>query len=475
VILDSWKNLKKLGISALLLGSGFFLSKKAVDYLGDKITLSLITRKYDKNVWELSIATQKLTPNRLIENELRSHTNTYIERPIGTQRRFGYWEKIMFNTAQLETLPTPDEVEVDTITTIGPLAQKPLVLKIPILIGGMAYGLALTEGYKIAYAKAASRVGTATNTGLGPFLETEREAADKLIIQYPRASWNKDEKILKQGDAIEIQFGQGGNAGKGRTTKAKNINRELRKRLGLKEGQDAVVNNRLNEASDLKSLKSLVDYLRKLTGGVPIGAKIGAGKYIEDDLKILVNAGVDFISIDGAEAGTHNAFPILEDDFGLPTLIALSRAVRFWEKQNLKNKVTLMVGGGFTSPGDCLKALALGADAVYLGTVVLIAATHDQIIKTTPFSPPIQLAYETGRFKNKFNIEKGVQSLTNFLNATVHEIKAGIRALGKTSVKELSKEDLFTIDKDVAEITGIELAFKELHRKKISHHNKLQQ
>ncbi|NLO89115.1 MAG: FMN-binding glutamate synthase family protein, partial [Clostridia bacterium] len=391
-------NFKKLGLSALLLGGGFLLSKKAIDYLGDKITFSLITRKYDDNLWELTIATQRMTPHVLIENELRSHTNTYIERPIGTKRRFGYWEKILFNMAQLETLPTPDEVEVDTTTVIGPIARKPLVLKIPILIGGMAYGLALTEAYKIAYAKAATRVGTATNTGLGPFLESERKAADKLIIQYPRGSWNKEEKILKQGDAIEIQFGQGANAGKGRTTKAKYINDELRKRLGLKEGQDAVTNNRLNEATNPKDLKSLVEYLRRLTGGVPIGAKIGAGKFLEEDLKILLQAGVDFISIDGAEAGTHKAFPILEDDFGLPTLIALSRAVKFWEKHNLKNKVTLLVGGGLASPGDCLKALALGADAVYLGTAVLIAATHDQIAKVTPFFPPTQLAYETGKY-----------------------------------------------------------------------------
>jgi len=458
-------NLKTIVLTALSLLGGTHLSRKAIDYIADKIVYSIITKKYDKNLWELSIATQRLSPNLLIESELRAHTNTFIERPIGSPRRFNYLEKIMFNIAQLEILPAPKETKVDTSIVIGPRAKKPLILDIPILIGGMAYGLALSEAYKIAYAKAAANVGTATNTGQGPFLESERKEAKKLVLQYPRASWNKDEKILRQCDAIEIQFGQGAYAGEGRTLKAQMINNKLRKKLGLEKGQNAVIHNRHEEATTPSELKSLVEYLRNVTGGVPIGAKIGAGKYIEEDLKILVQAGVDFISVDGAEAGTHNSLPILEDDFGLPTLIAASRATKFWQKHDLKGKVSLLVGGGLASPGDCLKMLALGADAVYLGTIVLIAATHTQVLKVTPFSPPTQLAYEMGKYKDKFNVEKGAKSLTNFLNATVYEMTAAVKALGKTSIKEVSREDIFTIDKEVAEITGIELAFRELPRK----------
>lgn len=121
----------------------------------------------------------------------------------------------------------------------------------------------------------------------------------------------------------------------------------------------------------------------------------------------------------------------------------------------------MLLGGGLAMPGQCLKILALGADAVYMGTTILLASTHKQITKTIPFHPPTQLAYETGKYKNKFNIDQGAKSMANFLNATVYEMKEGVKALGKTSISELCKEDMFALDKDVAEITGLELGFHE--------------
>lgn len=457
--------LKTIGYAALPVLGGLYLSKKVIGYLSRKIIRPVITKKYDENIWELANSIQRLNPNVLVETELRAHADKYIERPLGSPRKFPYLEKIMFNIAQLETLPTPEETSIDTSAVIGPSAKKPLKLKIPILVGGMGYGVALSEAYKIACARGAGAAGTAANTGAGPWLESERRAAKYLILQYPRAGWNKDEKIIKQSDAVEIQFGQGASAGIGKTFKAKIVNKKLRKRMGLEKGQDAVLHNRLEGATSQKELASLVNYLKKITGGVPIGVKIGAGKYIEEDLKIAVGAGVDFASVDGAEAGTHNALPILEDDLGLPTLIAVSRAAKFWQEHNLKGKVSLLAGGGLVTPGDCLKMLALGADAVYMGTAVLIAITHTQILKTVPFEPPSQLAYENGKLRDKFNIEEGAKSLANFLNATVYEMAEAVKALGKTSMGQVSREDIFAVDKEVAEITGIELGFQAIYRK----------
>lgn len=455
---DGMRIVRGLGIAALTAAGGVFLSKKAVAYVARKITYPLITEKFDKNIWELATSVQRFTPNALIEAELRAESKNFIERPIGGPRKFPFLNKIMFNIAQLETLPTPREINIDTSVVIGPLSQRPLVLKIPILLAGMSYGLALTEAYKIAFAKGASMAGTATNTGLGPFFDAERKAAKSLIIQYPRASWNKDPNVLKQGDAVEVQFGQGANAGAGKTLKANKISKKIRERMGLKKGQDAVINNRVEGVTSGDDLRSLIAYLKEV-GGVPVGAKIGAGKFLEEDLKIITGAGVDFVSVDGAEAGTHSSLPILEDDFGLPTLIAAARAARFWRENNLKGRVSLLVGGGLFSPGDCLKMLALGADAVYIGTAALIAATHTQVLKVLPYSPPTQLAYEDGKYKNRFDIEKGAQSLSRFLNATVYEMEEAIKALGKTSIRDISCEDIFAIDRDVAEITGIDLGF----------------
>ncbi len=452
-------SLKNIGLGALTVLGGAYLARMAYGYLAKGFTYPLLTDKFDENLWELITSVQRFDINKLIDAELRAETRSFIERPIGGPRRFKFLDKIMFNIAQLETLPTPRETNIDTSVVIGPMAKKPLRLKIPILVGAMSYGLALTEAYKIAYAKGASAVGTATNTGLGPWLDAERKAARHLILQYGRISWNKDEKIIKQADAIEIQFGHGANAGAGKTLKAEQINKTLRKRMGLKKGQDAVIHNRLEGVNSGKDLMYLINYLKEITDGVPVGVKMGAGKYLEEDLKIAVEAGADFVSVDGAEGGTHGSLPILEDDFGVPTMIAASRAGKYWEENGLKGKVSLLVGGQLVTPGECLKMIALGADAVYMGTAILIATTHSQVLKIIPFEPPTQFAYEHGKYSKKFNIEEGAKSLHNFLHATVYEMEEAVKALGKTAIRDVCKEDIFAIDKDVAEIAGIELGF----------------
>lgn len=455
---------KMLGLGTLSAVGGVFVSRKAIDFISDKIVYLIMTEKFSKNIWELSTSIQRFNPNILVETELRAHTKSFIERPIGGPRRFKFLQDIFFNIAQLETLPTIRETNIDTSVVIGPQAKQPLHLTIPILAGGMGYGLALTEAYKVAIAKGTSIAGTATNTGLGPWLESERKAAKHLIVQYSRVNWNKEEYILKQSDAIEIQFGHGANAGAGKTKKAEKIGKKLRKRMGLRKGQDAVIHNRIEGVNSEKDLKSLVDYLKDITGGVPVGVKIGAGKYVEGDLEIAVNSGADFVSVDGGEGGTHGSLPILEDDFGLPGMIAAARAAKFWAKHDLKGKVSLLVGGGISTPGECLKMLALGADAVYMGTAILFAVTHTQVLKVVPFEPPPEIAYYHGKKSGKFNIDKGAKSLARFLHATVYEMEEAVKALGKTSTKEVSKEDIVTINKDVAEIAGIDLAFHVLKR-----------
>jgi glutamate synthase domain-containing protein 2 len=148
----------------------------------------------------------------------------------------------------------------------------------------------------------------------------------------------------------------------------------------------------------------------------------------------------------------------LEDDFGLPTLFALTRAVRYLKQRGVKDKITLLVGGGFTTPGECLKALALGADAVYMGTALLWAMTHEQVIKALPWEPPTQLAWYEGSMVDQFNEQKAVKALTNFLTSFTEEMKVAIRALGKTSVHDVNAGDLVALDEWTSKITQVPLA-----------------
>ena len=322
---------------------------------------------------------------------------------------------------------------------------------------GMAFGTALSEKVKIAIAKGSAMIGTATNTGEGGMLPLERKNAKYLILQFPRATWVRDVKTLRQADMIEIQLGQGGQAGIAHAHDK--ISNKARQTRNLIKGAPAVIEAQLPEMKKGYSLKQVVDRLREVTGGVPIGVKLGCGKHVESDMALALKAGVDVIVLDGAQAATKGAPPIIEDDFGLPTLYALCRGVRFLEKEGVKDKVSLVIGGGLFNPGHFLKAIALGATAVNLGTIILYAAGHRQVLQALPFEPPTQVTWDDGKFRKQFNVNKGAQATYNYLKSSILEMEDGVKALGKTSIHDVNKEDLMALTPEVARITGVEPAY----------------
>jgi glutamate synthase domain-containing protein 2 len=344
--------------------------------------------------------------------------------------------------------------EVDVRLTIGPCAKRPLHLDIPLLIGGMGFGVGVSEKLRLALAIGTHDAGTALNTGQGPLLPEERSYAKYLIYQFHSASWARSPEMLRQSDAVEIRFGQGALAGVGITLPAQTIDGKAQELMGLAPGEDGIIPSRHPELRSHKDLPKLVDRLKEITGGAPIGVKLSAGKYLEMGLEAAVAAGVDFVSLDGGQAGTKSAPPILQDDFGLPTLYALCRAVRFFRKHSLRDRVTLLVGGGFFTPGDCLKAIALGADGIYLGTAALWAMTHAQVTKAVPWEPPTQLVYYKGKLEDRFDEQLAARNLCQYLLSTVEEMKMGIRALGKSSIREIGPDDLLALDEWTARITG---------------------
>ena len=440
---------------ALALIGGFSLTKILASQGSRRALHTLMTDPYGENLAEFYSAARRTGLQDIIETNLRAEQGRVILRPLGSPRPFVDFDGLMFTTAHLARMSTPLTDPIDTAVTIGKHAAHPLHVQTPLLISGMAYGLGVSEKFKYALAYGSTLAHTATNTGEGPFLPKERKLADKLIIQYPRAPWNRDSRILKQADAVEIQIGQGASASTAHVTPSDRISYEVRKRLGLRPHENAVIQAHMPELDTLDGLPRLVDDLRNLTDGVPIGVKFSFTHRLEDDMDLCLEANVDYLALEGAQAATIGAPPILEDDFGLPTLIGLCRAVDHLRRRHAEDQVSLIVGGGFTSPGQCLKALALGADAVYLGTMALFAASHTQVLKALPWEPPTQLAIHQGKVSSKFNWKKGAQSLAKYLQSA----KEGIRALGKHSLKDISEEDLVALDKTTEEITGRPLAY----------------
>ncbi|HHW11702.1 MAG TPA: FMN-binding glutamate synthase family protein [Firmicutes bacterium] len=417
----------------------------------------ITTDRYWSNLFETYNLAKKIGLDRLVEAELRSAHGQPPERPFGRRNVVSPWQDLYFNPVYFYRQPLLDYTKIGTEVVIGPEAKYPLKIRIPVLIGGMAYGTALSAKTKQALALGATMAGTAANTGNGPFLPAERAAAEKLIIQYARGSWAKDMEVLQKADAVEIQLGQGlwGPAPAELSPRRLARNPQLRHLLGVKPGEKAVIPPRLLEVKTNQELKELVRAIRAQTEGVPVGFKLGATQWLERELEILVQAKPDFIAIDGMEGGTHGGLGSSLDALGTPTLYALVRARRFLDEKNLSGRISLLIGGGLYTGIDFLKALALGADAVFIGTIALLALVHTQAVKVLPWEPPTKLIYEGSKQNNKLNIDQGAQSLANFLKAAVQEMQVAALCLGKEHLSAVDKTDLSTPSRELAAYLGI--------------------
>lgn len=404
---------------------------------------SLMTDRYAENMAELFSATKRTGIQDIIETNLRAEFGTVIQRPLGSPRRFRDFDSLMFISAHLDRPALPSTTPIDTEVAIGPKAKRPLMLGTPLLISGMAYKRALSAEMKYALARASTEARTATNTGEGPFLPKERELAQNLIVQYPRLPLDRSLEMLQQADAIEIQMGQGATAGAGQGFFPHLAATDL---PPIKKPRD---------------LPHIVRFLKKAGRGVPVGIKLSLSDRIERDMELSLRAGVDFFSLDGAQAATVGAPPILEDDFGLPTFVGLCRAAQYLNGRGLQRRVSLIISGGFTSPGQCLKALALGADAVALGTMALFAASHTQTLKALPWEPPTEIAFAKGRYAKKFNWKRGALHLARYLQSSTEEIREGVRALGKHALREVNKYDLVALDEAASDIARVPLAYSK--------------
>lgn len=430
--------------------------RSAVNETVDKAITRMIRDQYTENLFEMVPATTKVGVTNLMEIAMRADQGTAVSRPLGSPIHFSPWDKILFNPCHLFRFPTPENVGIDTSVTIGRRARKPLTISIPIMIAAMSFGGALSKSAKIALAKAASAVGTATNSGEAGLLKEERESAHLFIGQYNRGGWMNTPDQYMRLDAVEIQLGQGAQGSAPQRTTAKNIGADYREVFGLQHGEDALIHSRLPGVDTKEDFIQLVRRLRDETG-VPVGLKIAATHHLEKELAIAVEAEVDFVTVDGAEGGTHGGSPTLQDDVGLPTLFAVARASEFFARKGVRRDIHLLATGGLVTPGKMLKALACGADAVYIGTAAVMALVSEQMVKALPFEPPTDLVVYSGKMTDQLDVEKASRNLVRYLNACMQEMEQVAISLGKTAIADISKSDLCTIDPFLAKATGIQL------------------
>jgi len=352
-------------------------------------------------------------------------------------------------------LSLPESAQLNMQVTIGPKANKPMIINIPIMIGAMAYGIALSEEAKRALARAAKSLQTSTCSGEGPFLPEERAEAEKYTLQISRWAWGaRTQEQIDSADMLEVQMGQGADMGSV-TIEAVEFQGRAQELSGLAPDEVAISFPAPPGVQKQSDWPAFMKSLRKRSNGIPIALKLMATGHLEDDLAAAINLGFDAVIIDGAQGGSHATTPIKQDDFGIPSLFALIRAARFLNNQRVRDRVSLIVAGGYFTPGECLKAIALGADAIYMATVPLLALTHNQISKVIPWEPPTTLVFYDSPAKSKLDIDQAATSVVNTLTSMVLEMEEGMRALGKAALKELNADDLVALDSLSAEVTGV--------------------
>ncbi|MBU0476644.1 FMN-binding glutamate synthase family protein [Patescibacteria group bacterium] len=393
-----------------------------------------------------------------MENWVKEIQNRTKKVPVSSGRS-NKWGKISFDDlvfvpAQLAKKPVDYyKEEIISKTIIGKNSKKPIELKAPIAIGAMSFG-ALSKEAKIALAKASTMAGIIENTGEGGMLPEEREFSDKLIIQYSTGRFGITEEVLKKADAVEIKIGQGAKPGSGGLLPAEKVTEEIAEVRKVPFGKNIHSPAYHLDIKSIEGLKEKVEWLRKVTGGVPIIIKLAAGQ-VESDVKLAVKANPDIIAIDGMEGGTGAAPEVMLNEVGIPALAALVRARKVLDEIGAKQE--LWIGGGLNKGGDFAKALALGADAVFVGFPLLIAMGCIYCQLCYLGKCPKGITTHDPELRKNLDIETAAQNVAAFVKNCAEEMKMVAGACGEDDIHKLNKGHLRAINSDIARITGLKL------------------
>jgi glutamate synthase domain-containing protein 2 len=379
-------------------------------------------------------------------------TGESIVEPMRTGKPVVSWDDILIKGAQLARLPLDRGGAVDVTTVIGPRATRPLVISTPIIVSHMSFG-ALSREAHLALARGSAAAGTAMSSGEGGILPEALAAAHKFIFEYVPNRYSVTQANLARVDAIEIKFGQSAKPGLGGHLPAGKVTAEIAAVRGFPAGTDILSPSRFPDVATRDDLRRKVEELRDLSRGRPIGIKLAAG-HVEADLEFALSAGPDFLTIDGRAGGTGAAVKLIKDATSIPTIYALDRARRYLEGRGIRD-VTLVVTGGLRVSSDFAKALALGADAVAIGTAALMAIGCQQYRICDTGRCPVGIATHDPGLRARLDVEDAARGLANFLRVSTEELEDFARLTGHDSVHKLSVNDLVTTNSEISDFTSI--------------------
>lgn len=390
------------------------------------------------------------------EIQQKARTGKHLVRGCGTTRKLPTFDDLILLSAGLSRMPV-DTYREDAVTrtVLGARhARKPLVIETPIMIAPMSYG-AISKEAKVALSMGSARVGTAMNNGEGGLLPEERAHSYRQIIQVCPSRFGFSLHTLEQADAIELVFGIGAKPGLSGHLMAEKMTAEIAAFRGLPPGIDLASHPRHGDIFGADDLPVKLAELREITNyEKPIFLKVGAGRVYED-VKIAAKVGVDGIVIDGMQGGTGAGPKIAIDHLGMPTLAAVVQATRALEDMGVKDEVNLIIAGGIRDGADVAKAIALGADAVYVGTGALVAMGCTVCLQCEKGECEFGIGTQKPELRERLEIKLASQRVANYLTAMTNELVIMAKACGKSNVHNLEREDLRAVSLEACAMTGI--------------------
>ncbi len=423
----------------------------------------------------LPIMSNTFTPEVNAEIRRAAATGLYDIRGGGAKRKLPHFDDLLFLGASMSRYPLEGYRErCDTSVTLGTrFAKNPIELKIPITIAGMSFG-ALSAQAKEALGRGATLAGTSTTTGDGGMTSEERGHSDKLVYQSLPSRYGMNPDDLRKADAIEVVVGQGAKPGGGGMLLGQKISDRVADMRDLPNGIDQRSACRHPDWTGPDDLEIKILELREITGWrVPIYVKVGGARPFFDTA-LAVKAGADVIVLDGMQGGTAATQDVFIENVGQPTLACIRQAVAALEDLGMHRKVQLVVSGGIRTGADVAKALALGADAVSIGTAAMIAigdndpkweAEYQKLGSTAGAyddwhegQDPAGITTQDPELAARLDPVEGGRRLNNYLKVMTLEAQTLARACGKSHVLNLEPEDLCAVTMEAAAMAQIPLA-----------------
>ena len=367
------------------------------------------------------------------------------------------WDGLQFVTAQVARLPHLDDVAVDTSVTIGPRAQRPLRIDLPLFVSDMSFG-ALSEEAKTALARGAELAGTAICSGEGGMLPEEQAESSRYLYELASARFGWSFDILDRVQALHFKGGQGAKTGTGGHLPGDKVRGKIAAVRGLPEGTAAISPPRFPDWTSIDDYRRFAAEVRERSGGIPIGFKLSA-QHIEDDLDAALDIGVDYIILDGRGGGTGAAPLLFRDHISVPTIPALARARRHLDARGIgRDEITLVITGGLRTAPDFAKALALGADAIALANSAIQAIGCVGMRACHSNNCPVGIATQKEHLRARLPIDTAAARLERFLRASVELMCVMARACGHDSLAGFEPRDLVTFDRELAHLAGVRYA-----------------